>query len=360
MFASPPTSPWNGPMPASKAPSASCAPLEDDPRAGWPPASPPAIGNDGLSTAQADLRRKLHQTLGKVADDYGRRKQFNTAIAAVMELLNAYDKAALADAAGRAWPRNWKTSPSCSSPSSPHLPGPLRRAETGPGRRPQAFPKADPGALVQDEIELVVQVNGKLRGSIRVAAGADKAAIEAAALAAEGAVRFMEGKPAKKGGGGAGPPGQYRRLRAIRCAPARPRPRRPDRRLRLPAAGSAGSALPYKTFYIALPENSEVGIWLTRYIKSSASTTQVIGNAKGRRGDLPTIADNRSKTILSLNAQGAVREFRLEARLQPSASSTPRARELVGPNEINPDLRPHLRRFRGPAKDQKKPCCGVT
>ena len=56
----------------------------------------------GLSAAQADLRRKLHQTMGKVADDYGRRKQFNTAIAAVMELLNAYDKCDLSDAAGRA------------------------------------------------------------------------------------------------------------------------------------------------------------------------------------------------------------------------------------------------------------------
>ena len=54
------------------------------------------------TAAQADLRRKLHQTMGKVADDYGRRKQFNTAIAAVMELLNAYDKCDLSDAAGRA------------------------------------------------------------------------------------------------------------------------------------------------------------------------------------------------------------------------------------------------------------------
>ena len=61
-----------------------------------------------------------------------------------------------------------------------------------------AFPKADPEALKQDEIELMVQVNGKLRGSIRVVADADKASIEAAALASEGAIKFMEGKPAKK------------------------------------------------------------------------------------------------------------------------------------------------------------------
>ena len=157
-------------------------------------------GNDGLSTAQADLRRKLHQTLGKVADDYGRRKQFNTAIAAVMELLNAYDKAALTDTAGRALAQEVLEDVALMLfPIVPHLCQALYAA-LRPGRDAgrQAFPKADPGALVQDEIELVVQVNGKLRGSIRVAAGADKAAIEAAALAAEGAVRFMEGKPAKK------------------------------------------------------------------------------------------------------------------------------------------------------------------
>ena len=61
-----------------------------------------------------------------------------------------------------------------------------------------AFPKADPAALKQDEIELVIQVNGKLRGSIRVPAEADKASIEAAALANEDAQKFMEGKAPKK------------------------------------------------------------------------------------------------------------------------------------------------------------------
>jgi leucyl-tRNA synthetase len=75
-------------------------------------------GNDGLSAAQADLRRKLHQTMGKVADDYGRRKQFNTAIAAVMELLNAYDKCDLPTPPAARWPRKcWKAPRCCSSPS---------------------------------------------------------------------------------------------------------------------------------------------------------------------------------------------------------------------------------------------------
>jgi leucyl-tRNA synthetase len=155
---------------------------------------------NSLSTAQADLRRKLHQTMSKVADDYGRRKQFNTAIAAVMELLNAYDKCDLKDSAGRALAQETLESVTLLLfPIVPHI-GQALYAELKPGADAglAAFPKADPAALKQDEIELMVQVNGKLRGSIRVAADADKAAIEAAALANPDALKFMEGRPAKK------------------------------------------------------------------------------------------------------------------------------------------------------------------
>ncbi|MDD2884229.1 MAG: leucine--tRNA ligase [Dechloromonas sp.] len=158
------------------------------------------IDQNSLSTAQADLRRKLHQTMQKVADDYGRRKQFNTAIAAVMELLNAYDKCDLADATGRALAQETLESAALLLfPIVPHI-GQALYAELKPGQDAglSTFPKADPEALKQDEIELMVQVNGKLRGAIRVAADADKASIEAAALASEGALKFMEGKPAKK------------------------------------------------------------------------------------------------------------------------------------------------------------------
>jgi leucyl-tRNA synthetase len=153
-----------------------------------------------LSTAQADLRRKLHQTMNKVADDYGRRKQFNTAIAAVMELLNTFDKTDLTGNTGRALAQETLESIALMLfPIVPHI-GQALFAELKPGQDAgsQAFPKADPAALKQDEIELMVQVNGKLRGSIRVSAEADKASIEAAALASEGAVKFMEGKPPKK------------------------------------------------------------------------------------------------------------------------------------------------------------------
>ncbi|MDR2838180.1 MAG: leucine--tRNA ligase [Azonexus sp.] len=155
---------------------------------------------DGLSAAQTDLRRKLHQTMSKVADDYGRRKQFNTAIAAVMELLNACDKTDLSGPAGRALAQEaLESAVLLLFPIVPHI-GQALYGELKPGADAcrAAFPQADPAALKQDEIELVVQVNGKLRGAIRVAVDADKAAIEAAALANAEAVKFMDGKAAKK------------------------------------------------------------------------------------------------------------------------------------------------------------------
>jgi leucyl-tRNA synthetase len=160
-----------------------------------------------LTKEQKALRRQLHQTIAKVADDYGRRKQFNTAIAAVMELLNAYSKAAADEggkggdaAVARALRQEileavvlmlW--------PIVPHvceaLYGELR---PGQGAGQQAFPKVDAAALAQDEIELMLQINGKLRGSLRVAAAADKAAIEAAVLGSEVAAKHLEGRAPKK------------------------------------------------------------------------------------------------------------------------------------------------------------------
>ena len=146
------------------------------------------------------FRRQLHQTMAKVADDYGRRKQFNTAIAAVMELLNAYARLTETTDVARAVRQEALEAVALMLyPIVPHLCEAVY-AELRPGRTAgeQAFPKADANALVQDEIELVLQVNGKLRGSVRVPAGADKAAIEAAALACEVAKKHLEGKAPRK------------------------------------------------------------------------------------------------------------------------------------------------------------------
>jgi leucyl-tRNA synthetase len=147
-----------------------------------------------------DLRFKLHRTIDKVGDDYGRRLQFNTAIAAVMELLNALTDIKEASPAARAVAQEvLEGAVLLLSPVVPHVTTALW-AELRPGTRliDQPWPGVDKSALVQDTVELVLQVNGKLRGHLAVPAAASKEEIEKIALASEGAVKFMEGRPAKK------------------------------------------------------------------------------------------------------------------------------------------------------------------
>jgi leucyl-tRNA synthetase len=160
----------------------------------------PAFSGGELAAELKAFRRQLHQTINKVTDDYGRRQQFNTAIAAVMELLNAYARLSDVSPTARAVRQEALEAVALLLyPIVPHVCEAVY-AELRPGALAgdQSFPKADAAALVQDEIELVLQVNGKLRGSLRVPASADKAAIEAAALASEVAQKHLEGKAPKK------------------------------------------------------------------------------------------------------------------------------------------------------------------
>ena len=158
-----------------------------------------AGSQDGLSKELKDLRHKLHATTAKVSDDYGRRQQFNTAIAAVMELLNQYDKTDTSGEQGRAVAQEvLETAVRLLWPIVPHICETLWSELNGAKLWEAGWPTVDEAALVKSEIEVMVQVNGKLRGKIIVAADASKADLEAAALATEGAVKFMEGKPAKK------------------------------------------------------------------------------------------------------------------------------------------------------------------
>ena len=153
-----------------------------------------------LSGSLKDLRFKLHNTIAKVSDDYGRRQQFNTAVAAVMELLNQFDKTDFSGEYGRAVAQETlETVLLLLWPIVPHISENLWAAlrEDSPLWQ-QRWPQPDQAALVQTEIEMMVQVNGKLRDKITVAADAPKDAIEAAALATAGAVKFMEGKAPKK------------------------------------------------------------------------------------------------------------------------------------------------------------------
>ncbi|MBW8305806.1 MAG: leucine--tRNA ligase, partial [Thiobacillus sp.] len=156
-----------------------------------------AFAGGELPEAAKTLRRQLHQTVHKVSDDIERRKQFNTAIAAVMELMNALARLDGDDAVTRSVRQEaLEAAVTMLAPIVPHIAEALY-AELRPGAA-MAWPAVDESALVQDEIELMLQVNGKLRGQIRVAATADKAAIETAALASAAAQKYLEGQPPKK------------------------------------------------------------------------------------------------------------------------------------------------------------------
>jgi leucyl-tRNA synthetase len=159
-----------------------------------------AYGSGELSTAAKAMRLQLHQTIQKIDDDYGRRKTFNTAIAASMELLNALGKFDEDTPVARSVAQEvLENTVLLLSPIVPHIAETLwAELRAGSKLRDQAFPKADPAALVQDEIELVIQVNGKLRGNLRVSKDADKATLEQLALAHEAVQKQLAGGAAKK------------------------------------------------------------------------------------------------------------------------------------------------------------------
>ena len=155
---------------------------------------------DDLTSGQKDIRRKLHETVAKVTDDVGRRHTFNTAIAAVMELINEISKFNDDSEQGLAVIReSIENIVLMLSPIVPHIAQQLWN-ELGHNELlvDMAWPKCDESALVRDEIELVVQVNGKLRSKISVGADADNAAIEASALADDKIVVNIEGKTVRK------------------------------------------------------------------------------------------------------------------------------------------------------------------
>ncbi len=148
----------------------------------------------------AALRRKLHETIAKVSDDIGRRYTFNTAVAAVMELLNAINRAA-GDAPGLRAVRQeaLEAIVLMLSPIVPHVTHELWRIlghETAVVDEP--WPAVDELALAQDAIEVVVQVNGRLRARISVPAEADKDTVVEHALADENVRRHTEGRTIRK------------------------------------------------------------------------------------------------------------------------------------------------------------------
>jgi leucyl-tRNA synthetase len=146
-----------------------------------------------LTAEQKDVRRKLHDTLAKIGDDFERRFSFNTAVAACMELVNTLSRFDDDSAAGRAVMReSLDALLRVLSPIVPHITHALWAVLGNAGAVIDAsWPQADAAARVSDQLALVVQVNGKLRGQISVPREADQATIIAAALADENVRKFL-------------------------------------------------------------------------------------------------------------------------------------------------------------------------
>ncbi|MBN8264370.1 MAG: class I tRNA ligase family protein, partial [Xanthomonadales bacterium] len=161
----------------------------------------PVVDPAALDAAQKTLRRQVHEAIQKVGDDVGRRHSFNTAIAALMELLNHVGKFGDMSDQGRAVRHEaFEAIVLLLNPITPHIAHALWQALGHPETLLEdiPFPQADPAALVRDALTLAVQVNGKLRGTIEVAPDAPREAIEAAALAEPSVAQYVDGKEIRK------------------------------------------------------------------------------------------------------------------------------------------------------------------
>ncbi|HHF3390352.1 TPA: leucine--tRNA ligase [Haemophilus influenzae] len=147
-----------------------------------------------LSAEQKVLRREVHKTIAKVSDDIGRRQTFNTAIAAVMELMNKLTKASLDSEQDRAvMAEALSAVVRMLYPITPHICFELWQAlGNGSAIDTAEWVKADEAAMVEDEKLIVVQVNGKVRGKVTVAADADEDTVKTIAFADENVKKFID------------------------------------------------------------------------------------------------------------------------------------------------------------------------
>ena len=153
-----------------------------------------ALDVTALSADQKALRRDVHKTIAKVSDDIGRRQTFNTAIAAVMELMNKLTRAPLDSEQDRAvMAEALSAVVRMLYPITPHICFELWKALGNENNIDHAeWVKADEAAMVEDEKLIVVQVNGKVRGKVTVAADADEETVKTVAFADENVKKFTD------------------------------------------------------------------------------------------------------------------------------------------------------------------------
>ncbi|MGB2740562.1 MAG: leucine--tRNA ligase [Cognaticolwellia sp.] len=160
----------------------------------------PSITGLTLNSAQKTLRRELHKTIAKVSDDIGRRNTFNTAIAAVMELMNHLSKASIESDEDRVVMHEAiRAVVLMLTPIVPHLSHHLWNM-IGDGNPVEntAWPVVDDSALVEDEKLIIVQVNGKLRAKVTVSADASKETVEKIGFDDPSVSKFIDGKTVRK------------------------------------------------------------------------------------------------------------------------------------------------------------------
>ena len=161
----------------------------------------PVVDSSVLDAGQKAMRRQVHETIQKVSDDFGRRHAFNTAIAALMELLNALNKFSDQSEQGRAVRHEaLESMVLLLNPVVPHISHALWQVlgHTQTVLEDQPWPQADSAALVRDTLTLAVQINGKLRATIELPTGASKEDAEALARAQPQVMHFLEGLSVRK------------------------------------------------------------------------------------------------------------------------------------------------------------------
>ncbi|MEE8409382.1 MAG: class I tRNA ligase family protein, partial [Myxococcota bacterium] len=156
----------------------------------------------GLDGADACVRRAVHRTLAKVTDEVGVRNHFNTAIASMMELVNTLHEHKLhtgGDIAPGVAREAMLVLAQMVAPFAPHLAEEIWSTCGGVGLVAHSrWPEADPKALSRDTLRIIVQVNGKLRGQLDMAADASEDTIAESARADENVARYLEGKTLRK------------------------------------------------------------------------------------------------------------------------------------------------------------------
>eukprot|EP01030_Chromulinospumella_sphaerica_P001443 gene1443-1414_t len=255
------------------------------------------------------LRLEIHNVLKQVDYDY-QRMQYNTVVSGAMKMINALEDFKATDSAGAqvALIEGFGILLRCLYPATPHI---AHSLWTGLGYAgalgdllDAPWPQVDAGALVQDEIELMLQVNGKLRGSIHVPAQADKAEIERIALASEAFVAQAAGAAPKR----------------VIVVPGR----------------LVNVVFGFGSLYIVAPASSQLARELQRTLDGSGSQLKVLRDP----ASMPTaeaifdlLQEQQERVVVGLNASGQVRELQLRLRIK-FRLRTPTGVELIPDTEL--------------------------